>query len=94
MVVGFTTTCAISDSVYHYNSCEFKSCSWQGVLDTTVCDKVCQWLVAGQWFSLGILVFSSYKTDCHKITEILLKVVLNAITPTLKYKNRIYIVCS
>ena len=21
-------------------------------LDTTLCDKVCQWLVAGQWFSL------------------------------------------
>jgi hypothetical protein len=23
-------------------SCEFESCSWRGVLDTTLCDKVCQ----------------------------------------------------
>ena len=26
---------------------------WWGVLDTTLCDKVCQWLAAGLWFSLG-----------------------------------------
>jgi hypothetical protein len=30
-----------------HQSCEFKFCSWQGVLDTTLCDKVCQWLVTG-----------------------------------------------
>ena len=47
-----------------------------GVLDTTLCDKVCQWLVAGQWFSS---VSSTNKTDHHNITEILLKVVLNTI---------------
>ena len=35
----------------------------QGVLDTTLCDKVCQWLAAGQWFSLGNLLFPTYKTD-------------------------------
>ena len=34
---------------------------------------VCQWLAAGQWFSPGILVSSTNKTDCHYITEILLK---------------------
>jgi hypothetical protein len=28
------------------------SCSWRGVLDTTLCDHVCQWLAAGRWFSL------------------------------------------
>jgi hypothetical protein len=32
--------------------------------------------VTGLWFSLGILVSSTNKTDCHYITEILLKVVL------------------
>jgi hypothetical protein len=32
-------------------SCEFKPLSWRGVLDTTLCDKVYQWLAAGQWFS-------------------------------------------
>ena len=40
MVVGFTTTCAIS--VYHHLSCEFEPRSWRDVLDTTLRDKVCQ----------------------------------------------------
>jgi hypothetical protein len=39
MVVGFTTTCAIS--AYQLYSCEFEPRSWRGVLDTTLCDKVC-----------------------------------------------------
>jgi len=51
-----------------------------GVLDTTLCDKVYQWLAAGQWFSP---VSSNNKTDRHDITEILLKVALNTITLTL-----------
>ena len=49
------------------------------VLDTTLYDKECQLLVAGQWFSPGTLNSSTYKTD-HDITEILLKVALNTIT--------------
>ena len=49
----------------------------RGVLDTTLCDKVCQWLAAGQWFSLGTPVSSTNKTDRHDITEILLKEPLN-----------------
>jgi len=40
MVAGFTTTCAIS--AYHHLSCKFEPRSWQGVLDITLCDKVCQ----------------------------------------------------
>jgi hypothetical protein len=32
--------------------------------------------VTGQWFSLGTSVSSTNKTDCHDITEILLKVAL------------------
>ena len=71
MVVEFLSTCAIS--AYHH-------LSWRSVLDTTLGDKVCQWLAAGQWFSLGTLVFSTNKTDHNNITEILLKVVLNTIT--------------
>jgi hypothetical protein len=51
----------------------------QGVLDKTLCDKVCQWLAAGRWFFLGTHVSSTNKTDCHDIMEILLKVVLNTI---------------
>jgi hypothetical protein len=46
----------------------------RGVLDTTLCDKVCQLLVAGLWFSP---VSFTNKTDHHDITEILLIVELN-----------------
>jgi len=77
MVVGFTTTCAIS--AYNHWSCEFEPRSWRGVLDTIVCDKVCQWLATGRWFSLGTPVFSTNITNRHDITEILLKVALNSI---------------
>jgi hypothetical protein len=48
----------------------------------TLCDKVCQWLATGQWFSPGPPVSSIDKTDCHDIAEILLKVALNTIKPT------------
>jgi hypothetical protein len=51
----------------------------RGVLDTTLCDKVCLGLTADQWFSLGTPVFSTNKTDRHDITEILLKEALNTI---------------
>jgi hypothetical protein len=40
MVVGFTTTYAIS--TYYHLSYEFESHSWRGVHDTILCDKVCQ----------------------------------------------------
>jgi hypothetical protein len=53
-------------------------CSWLGVLNTTLCDKVRQLLATGQWFSPGTLVSFTNKTDCHDITEIWLKVALNA----------------
>ena len=46
--------------------------------------KVCQWLVAGLWFSPGTPVSTTIKTDHHNITEILLKVTLNTITLTLQ----------
>jgi hypothetical protein len=41
MVIGVTTTNTIS------------ACSWRGILDTTLCDQVYQWLAAGRWFSQG-----------------------------------------
>jgi hypothetical protein len=52
----------------------------RGVLDTTLCDKVCQWLATGLWFSPGTPVSSINKTDRH---DILLKIVLNTLTLTL-----------
>ena len=54
MVVGLTTTCAIS--AYHHYSCEFKSHSY---------DKVCQRLETGHWFSLSTPVSYINKTDRH-----------------------------
>ena len=40
---------------------------------TTLCDKICQWLATGQWFSPG---------SSPNKTEILLKVALNTIKQT------------
>jgi hypothetical protein len=77
MVVGFTTICAIS--AYHHWSRMFEPRSWWGMLDTTLCDKVCQWLVTGWSVSQGTPVSSINKTDRHNIAEILLKVALSTI---------------
>jgi hypothetical protein len=43
------------------------------------CDKVCLRLATGRWFSPGPPGSPTNKTDCHDITEILLKVTLNTI---------------
>ena len=47
----------------------------RGVLDTRLCDKICQWLASGRWFSPGTPLSSSNKTDRHEITEILLNTI-------------------
>ena len=76
--------------IYNYlcNQCLSPLTLWvripfrRGTLDTTLCDKVCQRHTAGWWFSPGNPVSSTNKTDCHDITEILLKVALNTINVT------------
>ena len=68
MIVGFTTTYSIRISIR-------ARC-------TTLCDKVCQWLATGRWFSPCPKVSSTNATDRHDIPEILLKVTLNTITLT------------
>ena len=45
---------------------------------TTLCDKVCQWLATDRWFSPGSPISSTYKTDRHDITVIMLQVALNS----------------
>ena len=87
-------------TLYHHWCCGFDYRSGRGVLNTTLCDKVCQWLVAGWWFFPGNPVSATNKTDSHDITEILLKVALNTIKPTifldsLKYLTKItfYLFC-
>ena len=51
----------------------------RGVLDTTLCDIVCQWFATGRWFSLSTPVSSTNKTDRHDIAEIWLRGALNII---------------
>ena len=74
---------------YLFNQCLSPLTLWfriplrQGVLDKTLCDKVCQWLATCRWFSPGTPVSSTNRTDRRDITEILLKVVLSIITLTI-----------
>ena len=81
MVVGFITT-----YILYVIKCLSPLKLWvrislgQGVIDTTLCDKVYQWLATGRWFPLGTPVSSTNKADYHDITEILLKVALNTNT--------------
>ena len=80
-VTGPSLSWLYGSLIYNYLCNQCPSPFRRGVLDTTLCDKVCQWLVADQWFSLGTSVSSSNKTDHNDIAEILLKVALNTITP-------------
>jgi hypothetical protein len=45
------------------------------VLDTTACDKVCQWLTTGRWFSPGSQISSTNTTEHHDVTEILMNTI-------------------
>ena len=72
MIVGFTTTYAIS--TYHHYHCEFESCSGDTLYYKVFSD------LSGQWFSPGTSASSTNKTERHDIAEILLKVTLNTIT--------------
>ena len=70
------------DYNYLCNQCLSPLKLWvRDVLNTTLCDIGCHWLVTGRWFSLGTPVSSTNKTDRHDIAEILLKVALNIINP-------------
>jgi len=78
--------------IYNYlcNQCLSPLILWvriplrQGVLDTTLYDKVCQWLAAGRWFSAGTSVFSTNKI------WILLNVALSTVTLTLFFEHPRY----
>jgi hypothetical protein len=61
-----------SESIRLY--CEIPCAYHRSSKDTTLCDKVCQWLAAGPWFSLGTQISSINNTDSHDITEILLNI--------------------
>jgi len=60
--------------IYNYlcNQCLLPLMLWVWFLIrarcTTLCDKVCQWLATGRWFSLGSPVSFTNKTDGHDKT--------------------------
>ena len=74
-----------ADQIKLNGLCTFTLFSLESVfiINTTLCDKVCQRLVEGQWFSLGTPASSINKTDHHDITEIMLQVTLNTINQPL-----------
>ena len=82
-----------NDNIFYF---QVKWILWVRIwLIARLCDKVCQWLVADQWFSLGTQVVSSTnKTDCYDMTEILLKMALNTIEQTKTKKNSLLIFLS
>ena len=88
---GPSRTWSYGKWIYNYqcNQCLSSLTLWvwiplrRGVLNTTLCDKVCQWLAPGQLFSPGTPVTSTNKTDRHNIAEILLKIALKTIILTL-----------
>ena len=61
-------------------SCEFDSRTRGSVFDAILHDQVCQLLAICLWFSPGTPISPTSKIERHGIAEILLKVVLNAIT--------------
>jgi len=71
---------------YLWNQCLSSLMLWVRISTrtrcTTLCDKVCQWLATGRWFSSGPLVSSTNQTDRHDIAEILLKVTIITIKQT------------
>jgi hypothetical protein len=58
----------------------------RSVLDTTLCEKVYQWLATGWYFSPDTSVSSTNATERQDITEILLA--LNPTIPTHLWKGR------
>jgi hypothetical protein len=83
--------CSPMNSKFLFNHCLSPLMLWVRISIwtrcTTLCDKVCQWLATGWWFSPGPPVSSTNKTDRHDITELLLKVALNTIKQTDKQPN-------
>ena len=76
MVVGFIATCIIS--AYHHQSCEFESLSGRGIEHYVIK------FISDLRQVDGFLRVSTNKTDRHDITEVLLKVALNATKQTNK----------
>jgi hypothetical protein len=74
--------------------CELNPVYGEVYSDTTLCDKVRQWLATCQWFSpAGTPIPFTNKTDRHDIAGILLKVALNTINPNNFSEINYYFYC-
>jgi len=65
----------------------------RGILNTTLCDKFCQRLATGRWFSADTPVSSTNTTDSRDIAKILLKVALSTINQA-KQLELFFLFCS
>jgi hypothetical protein len=76
----------INNYLHLCNQCLSPLTLWVWILPraryTTLCDKVCQWLVTCRWFSSETPVSSINETYRHDITEILLSRRANQTTHT------------
>ena len=87
-ILGLSWPWSYGSWIYNYlcNQCQSPLMLWvriplrRGVLDTTLCDQVCQWLLTSQLFFPGTSVPPTNKIDLQDIAEILLKVALIIIT--------------
>jgi hypothetical protein len=61
--------------------------SWQGVLDTTLCDKVCQLHAPGMWFYPDTPISSKNKIGHHDITKIFVESSVKHHNPNPKILN-------
>jgi hypothetical protein len=69
--MSYSTLYIIELPEYSWNTAHWALINNKSInLDTTLCDKVCQWLATSQLFSPGIPVSSTNKTDRHHISEI------------------------
>ena len=72
VIIGPSWSSSYGSWIYNYLcnpylsllNCEFEPCLWRSVLDTTLCDKVCQWLatchssVVFSWYSSFLYQYS------------------------------------
>ena len=87
--------------VYNYqcNQCLSPLTLWvwillrRGVLNTTLCDKVCQWFATGQCFFPGTSVSSTNKIDRRAIAEIESGIKHHKPNQTIIWGERTWVIC-
>jgi hypothetical protein len=67
-------SCVVAVSFIHIQEKGRRGRDGMVVGSTTICDKVCQLLATGRWFTQGPPASSINITDRHDIAEILLNV--------------------